>query len=73
MLPKNRPVRLLPLINGKLDGAIHPISPNPITDRSFLNQFLWKLHVTSPQHHTQHEPTQDLTFPRQTEFPQTAS
>jgi hypothetical protein len=48
MLPKNRPVRLLPLINGKLDGAIHPISPNPITDKSFLSQFLWKLHVAAP-------------------------
>jgi hypothetical protein len=38
MLEKKSPVRLLPLINGMLDGASHPMSPNPITFRSLRSQ-----------------------------------
>lgn len=43
MLEKKRPVRLLPLMAGMLDGANHPISPNPITFRSVRSQSLSKL------------------------------
>lgn len=43
MLSKKRPVRLFPFIAGMLDGASHPISPNPTTFKSLLNQFLSKL------------------------------
>jgi hypothetical protein len=47
MLSKKRPVRLFPFIAGMLDGASHPISPNPTTFKSLLNQFLSK-QVTLP-------------------------
>lgn len=43
MLWKNSPVKLLPLIAGMLEGASHPIKPNPITLKSFLSQSLSKL------------------------------
>ena len=43
MLSKKRPVRLLPLIAGTLDGASHPINPNPITLKSLRSQSLSKL------------------------------
>ena len=42
MLSKNSPVKLFPLITGMLDGAIHPMSPNPITFRSLRSQSLSK-------------------------------
>lgn len=45
MLWKKSPVKLLPLITGTLDGAIHPINPNPITFRSVRSQFLSKLRI----------------------------
>lgn len=38
MLEKKSPVRLLPLMSGMLDGASHPMSPNPITFRSLRSQ-----------------------------------
>ena len=47
MLSKKRPVRLFPLIAGTLEGANHPIRPNPITFKSLLSQSLWK-HVALP-------------------------
>jgi hypothetical protein len=43
MLSKKSPVKLLPSIAGMLDGANHPINPNPITFRSVRSQFLSKL------------------------------
>jgi len=42
MLPRNNPVKLFPLMSGKLEGASHPMSPNPITEKSLLNQSLLK-------------------------------
>src|SRR5574339_473755 len=42
MLSKKSPVKLFPSITGMLDGAIHPISPNPITFRSLRSQSLSK-------------------------------
>ena len=42
MLSKKRPVRLFPFIAGILEGANHPISPNPTTFKSLLNQLLSK-------------------------------
>lgn len=52
MLSKNSPVKLFPLITGMLDGAIHPISANPITFRSLRSQSLSKLHSpTQNQNH----------------------
>lgn len=42
MLPKKRPVRLLPLMTGMLEGASQPIKPNPITLKSLRSQFLSK-------------------------------
>lgn len=55
MLEKKSPVRLLPLIAGTLDGAIHPISPNPITFRSLLSQSCGNLQAqhTTPRTHRQ--------------------
>ena len=47
MLSKKSPVKLLPSITGMLDGANHPINPNPITLKSFLSQSLSK-HVYFP-------------------------
>ena len=47
MLWQKSPVKLSPLIAGMLDGASHPISPNPITFRSVLSQSLSK-HVNFP-------------------------
>ena len=47
MLEKKRPERLFPLMAGTLDGASHPINPNPITFKSVLSQFLSK-HVNFP-------------------------
>lgn len=44
MLSKKSPVRLLPLIAGMLEGASHPMRPNPITFRSVRSQSLSKLH-----------------------------
>lgn len=44
MLEKKSPVKLLPLMAGMLDGAIHPIKPKPITLKSVLSQSLSKLH-----------------------------
>lgn len=38
MLEKKRPVRLLPLMTGTLDGPIHPMRPKPITLRSLRSQ-----------------------------------
>lgn len=43
MLPKKSPVKLSPLIAGMLDGASHPINPNPITFKSLRSQSLSKL------------------------------
>jgi hypothetical protein len=43
MLSKKRPLKLLPPIAGMLDGASHPINPNPITFRSLRSQSLSKL------------------------------
>ena len=42
MLSKKRPVKLFPSIAGMLDGANHPIRPNPITFRSLRSQSLSK-------------------------------
>lgn len=47
MLEKKSPVKLLPLITGMLDGASHPINPNPITLKSLRSQSLSK-HVNLP-------------------------
>ena len=47
MLPKKSPVKLSPLIAGMLDGASHPINPNPITFKSLRSQSLSK-HVYLP-------------------------
>ncbi len=43
MLARNRPVKLLPLMTGMLEGASQPMRPNPTTERSFRNQSLLKL------------------------------
>ena len=47
ILSKKRPLKLLPLIAGMLEGASHPIKPNPITFKSLLSQSLSK-HVNLP-------------------------
>jgi hypothetical protein len=52
MLEKKRPVRLLPLITGTLEGAIHPMSPNPITFRSRRSQSRGNLSHRHFQHRT---------------------
>lgn len=55
MLSKKRPVKLLPLIAGMLDGANHPINPNPITLKSLRSQSLSKLiFPTSPHTRANH-------------------
>ena len=55
MLSKKRPVKLLPSIAGMLDGANHPINPNPITLKSLRSQSLWKLlFPTSPHTRANH-------------------
>ncbi len=43
MLARNRPVKLLPLMTGMLEGASQPMRPNPTTERSLRNQSLLKL------------------------------
>lgn len=50
MLSKKRPVKLLPSIAGMLDGANHPINPNPITLKSLRSQSLWKLLFSTSPH-----------------------
>ena len=49
MLSKKRPVKLFPSMAGMLDGAIHPISPNPITLKSLRSQSLSKQVNLPPQ------------------------
>lgn len=49
MLWKKRPVKLLPLMAGMLEGASQPIKPNPITFKSVLSQSLSKLQKNQAQ------------------------